>query len=168
METAGYVYLLKSPTTNYKIGRTKNPDDRLRTFTVKLPFEVEYDHLIKCSDMYRAEAILHGRFNRKRVNGEWFNLTDAEVFFVKRLERQEHIEALTGDTFIYYWENAMNDDVRRENKCPKCLEYTIFSFPLPASPAVWTMENGQVREHVGFYCPSCKFKHSGSRLKRDE
>lgn len=42
----GYVYLIQSPTGYCKIGRTKNPEDRLSTFKVKLPFEVEYLYLI--------------------------------------------------------------------------------------------------------------------------
>lgn len=165
-ETAGFVYLLKSPTTNYKIGRTKNPNDRLKTFEVKLPFEVEFEHLIQCVDMYRAEGILHHRFRYRRVNGEWFTLSDAEVFFIKRMGCQDHIEALTGDNFMYYWNHALNDEVRREEKCPKCDQYSFFSFPLPANPKVWTMPNGRKREHVGYFCPACKLKHSGSREVR--
>lgn len=166
-DRSGYVYLVQSPTTNYKIGRSRNPDDRLKTFEVKLPFEVEYAHLIKCSDMYRAESILHARFDRRRVNGEWFNLSDAEVFFIKRMGCQDHIEALTGEWFMYHWDHAENREVRREAKCPKCQAYSFFSFPLPANPMVWAMPNGQTREHVGFFCPACKFKHSGSREQHD-
>lgn len=76
---SGYVYLLQSDNGYWKIGRTANPDDRLRTFNVKLPFKVSYKRLIKASDMYELEARLHTTYARCRVDGEWFRLTDADV-----------------------------------------------------------------------------------------
>lgn len=77
--SAGYVYLVQSPTTYWKIGRTNNPDDRMKTFSVKLPFEVKYKHLIKTSDMYTLESNLHVKYASRRVDGEWFALTDDDV-----------------------------------------------------------------------------------------
>ena len=76
---AGFVYVLKSESGTYKIGRTKNPDDRLRTFSVKLPFAVEYEALIYSSDMIALERDLHLRFADKRVNGEWFTLNEQDM-----------------------------------------------------------------------------------------
>lgn len=83
--TGGYVYLVQSPTENYKIGRTKNPENRMRTFGVQLPFEVEYVCVIKTPDMYALERELHERFASKRVNGEWFTLETADVEYIKGL-----------------------------------------------------------------------------------
>ena len=68
----GFVYLVQSSTGAYKIGRTINPHDRIRTFNVKLPFEVEYVVVIETANMYSLESELHNQFARKRVNGEWF------------------------------------------------------------------------------------------------
>ncbi len=87
---AGHVYLLRSSTGYYKIGRTKYPHDRLATFSVKLPFEVEYEHVILCSDMYKLERDLHNKFADKRVNGEWFELNADDVAYIKSLE-DEHV-----------------------------------------------------------------------------
>lgn len=83
----GYVYLLRSPMLDgiYKIGRTVNPDDRLSTFSVKLPFVVEYEHLIKTDDMYALEAELHAHFADKRVGGEFFKLDASEVDYIKSI-----------------------------------------------------------------------------------
>lgn len=81
---AGYVYLVKSVTGFYKIGRTVNPHNRLRTFNVKLPFEIEYEHVIQTNNMYALESKLHAQFADKRVNGEWFNLTDSDVGQIKQ------------------------------------------------------------------------------------
>ncbi len=84
----GYVYLLKSPTAFWKIGKTKNPDDRRRTFSVKLPFEVQYAHLIYCHNMHKLEKELHIIFKKKRVDGEWFSLNEDDVRWIKQFNTQ--------------------------------------------------------------------------------
>lgn len=86
---SGFVYLLATPhdVTLFKIGRTSNPDNRLRTFNVKLPFPVEYTHLIKTDDMYTLESALHRRFASQRLNGEFFRLTEADVQYIKALSK---------------------------------------------------------------------------------
>ncbi len=83
----GYVYLLHAPHDPmlFKIGRASNPDNRLRTFNVKLPFPVEYICVIKTVDMYKLEKELHSMFELKRLDGEWFKLTEYEVEFIKGL-----------------------------------------------------------------------------------
>lgn len=81
----GYVYLIQSPTGTYKIGRTVDPDNRMKTFTVKLPFEVEYVCTIQTEDMHALEKQLHGHFASKRVSGEWFSLTPDDVEYIKGL-----------------------------------------------------------------------------------
>lgn len=86
---AGHVYLLQSVTGHYKIGRTSNPANRLKTFTIKLPFEVEYVCVIACEDMYRLEWDLHEKYESKRVNGEWFNLSPEDVEYLKGLAHDQ-------------------------------------------------------------------------------
>lgn len=85
-DKSGYVYILQSSTGHYKIGRTKNPNDRLRTFNVKLPFEVEFTLLYQTPDMYIVEQVLHDRFEHRRVAGEWFALTPQDIEDIKALE----------------------------------------------------------------------------------
>lgn len=82
---AGYVYLIKSPSSSYKIGRTIDPDNRMKVFSVKLPFEVEYVALIQTDDMKTLETSLHQRFAHLHINGEWFALTPADVEYIKGL-----------------------------------------------------------------------------------
>ena len=84
----GYVYLIQSHTSAYKIGRTKNPHDRIKTFGVQLPFEVEYICLIETTDMIGLEKELHERYAHRRVNGEWFRLAPHEVSEIKALGQQ--------------------------------------------------------------------------------
>ena len=84
-DRAGYVYLIQSPTGKHKIGRTVNPADRMRTFTVKLPFEVAYVCVIATEDMYALERTLHRKFKNQRVNGEWFDLSADDIEYIKGL-----------------------------------------------------------------------------------
>lgn len=88
--TAGYVYLLKAETGHWKIGRTKDPNDRLRTFNVKLPFKVEYEHLIKCRHANEVESALHEHYMLKRINGEWFDLSDDDIALIKGMQSDQH------------------------------------------------------------------------------
>jgi hypothetical protein len=81
----GYVYLLKSDTGHYKIGRTIDPENRQKTFGVQLPFNVQFECLIKSDDNHKLEKSLHERFEHRRVRGEWFDLTDDDVEYIKGL-----------------------------------------------------------------------------------
>lgn len=83
----GYVYLIQAASGFYKIGRTANPKNRIRTFSVKLPFEVDYLCLIKTKNMYKLERELHKRYEKKRVRGEWFKLSPADVEYIKGLAK---------------------------------------------------------------------------------
>lgn len=84
-DRSGYVYLLKSDSGSYKIGRSKRPDDRLATFSVKLPFPVRYVCLLKSEDMYSLEKELHARFEQRRIDGEWFALSQEDISYIKSL-----------------------------------------------------------------------------------
>ena len=85
---SGYVYLLQSVSGHYKIGRTVNPQNRLKTFGVLLPFEVEFIALIKSDDCVSLERSLHQTFRDFRVNGEWFNLAPDDVEYIKGLAKE--------------------------------------------------------------------------------
>jgi len=88
----GYVYILRSSSGYYKIGRTKNPDDRLKTFSVKLPFEVEYEHVIATDDMVELEKAFHMLFEKKRVEGEWFDLNAEDIEILKLSDTHEYYD----------------------------------------------------------------------------
>jgi hypothetical protein len=85
-DRSGYVYLLKADTPFdgcYKIGRTGNPQRRLRDFGVKLPFETRPVLIVHTDDMYDLEVMLHSSFNYRRRGGEWFQLTGLEIELVR-------------------------------------------------------------------------------------
>lgn len=81
---SGCVYLLKAG-KYYKIGASKDINGRLRKLSTLPPFDLELVHKIITSNMYRLENELHNIFADKRVNGEWFLLTDNDVELIKEL-----------------------------------------------------------------------------------
>ncbi len=88
IKKTGYVYLLKSDTGHYKIGRTIDPSSRSKTFGIQLPFDVTFICTIKTDNMYGLESELHQKFSKKRINGEWFNLSTEDIDYMKSLAVQ--------------------------------------------------------------------------------
>lgn len=91
-ERAGFVYVLRADgihkldeqsTGLYKIGRTKDLNDRIGTFAVKLPFEVDYEWVIPTADCFKLESTVHQTFADKRTMGEWFALTVEDLAYIR-------------------------------------------------------------------------------------
>ena len=75
---AGEVYLLKSG-KHYKIGRTNLFERRFKEIKLQLPFSVEEIHCIRTNNVALLENHWHERFRLCRKNGEWFQLSEADV-----------------------------------------------------------------------------------------
>jgi len=73
----GYVYFITSP-YGVKIGCTYRLNQRLKTFDVKLPFKVDLHSYVECPNHSKLESTLHNLLSHKRLNGEWFNLTESD------------------------------------------------------------------------------------------
>ena len=82
----GYVYLIHLATTQlYKIGFSKNPQQRCTALQKVAPAQLTILHIIETEDMVHTEQKLHGRFSNKRRNGEWFELDQQDLDYILSL-----------------------------------------------------------------------------------
>lgn len=79
----GFVYLLKSGRF-YKIGKTNSVGMRERQLQIQLPEQARTVHAIKTDDPSGIEEYWHRRFDTKRKNGEWFDLSAQDVAAFRR------------------------------------------------------------------------------------
>lgn len=65
------IYLLKNHANNtIKIGRTKDPNERLRTLQTGNAHQLEFLYIIEVDDSF--ESFLHEICSRYHISGEWF------------------------------------------------------------------------------------------------
>lgn len=85
-EMLGEVYLFKSG-RYYKIGKTNDTVRRGTELRIQLPEKLDLIHSIKTDDPSGIEAYWHRRFDAKRMNGEWFDLSASDIKMFKRWKR---------------------------------------------------------------------------------
>jgi len=79
----GFVYLMKSG-KHLKIGRSTCAERREFELRILLPEKLELIHKIKTDDPSGIEKYWHDRFKDKRIRGEWFDLSTADIRAFKR------------------------------------------------------------------------------------
>lgn len=75
---AGYVYLFKCPRNGVKIGRSINPEIRVKAFQF-YPFSAEIICYYFFKDCEVAEKKAHDFFTKKRIGGEWFRFSKKDI-----------------------------------------------------------------------------------------
>lgn len=85
----GHVYLIKSDSGSYKIGRSVDARARLKQLT-GFPFGITLDHVIETNNAGRLESFLHKMFAHRRIKYEWFALVDADVAYIKSVARANY------------------------------------------------------------------------------
>ena len=97
-----YVYVMgmdtsADPICRYrKIGRSNNVAQRRRQIQTGSPVPVVVHHVFEFSDFFHScffEAACHAEFSSKRLEGEWFDVTNSEVaeFYISHLAEMEAI-----------------------------------------------------------------------------
>jgi hypothetical protein len=79
----GFVYLMKSGRF-FKIGRSNAAGRREYELAIQMPERLSTVHSIRTDDAAGIEAYWHKRFESRRKNGEWFDLTTDDVAAFKR------------------------------------------------------------------------------------
>lgn len=76
--TKGFVYIGYDKQKRYKIGSTKDLQQREKTF---ITGNLDYKMLMSCyvNDFRKAEQYLHNYFKDKQIKNEWFNLTQEDL-----------------------------------------------------------------------------------------
>lgn len=77
-----YVYVIKGThkgQSKYKIGKANDPQDRIKMFNVKIPFDIETVVTFRVKDALSLEKELHSNFSNKRLAGEWFDLDNNDL-----------------------------------------------------------------------------------------
>jgi len=82
-----YVYFLKSD-FGFKIGKTKDLSKRKNIFDVRLPFKTEVYAYILTKKMNECELFFHDILKERRINGEWFDLTEKDFITIQALSRE--------------------------------------------------------------------------------
>jgi predicted GIY-YIG superfamily endonuclease len=78
-KSIGYVYVMECKRVGYfKIGYTNNISSRLKQLKTANP-TIQITYYQKVNNMFELETFLHERFKNKKVKGEWFDLTNAEI-----------------------------------------------------------------------------------------
>lgn len=80
----GCVYIIKTHSGEYKIGKTKNLPTRFSQLKMGLPYSLRFVLSIVTNDMDTLERNLHHRFREKHVSGEWFNLEPSDIRAIRK------------------------------------------------------------------------------------
>lgn len=62
---------------------TKSIHHRTRIFNVKLPIHWDFEKVYCLKDYKLLEKFLHSKFENKKINGEWFNLSEEDLKLIE-------------------------------------------------------------------------------------
>ena len=74
-----FIYLIKQDPNLYKIGVSKDPENRCKSLQTANGVLLELVKKIPVKHDYRTERALHNYFSSKKTIGEWFCLEEKDV-----------------------------------------------------------------------------------------
>lgn len=85
----GYVYVIESNFL-YKIGKAKNLETRIKQLKTGSPNIVNLIYAKKFNNDYnKTELYLHNKFKKLRKHGEWFELSQKDLEYIKNVTEEE-------------------------------------------------------------------------------
>lgn len=81
---SNYVYLIGAPNGLVKIGITNNVQKRFKDINATSPVELYLVSSFSSSNAAKIEKELHLKFEGKRVKGEWFNIGQDDISWIKQ------------------------------------------------------------------------------------
>ena len=94
----GYVYIYGNiENQTYKIGHSKNPEIRVKSFEIQLPFVASLIHTFPSTNGIESEHVLHDKFSKQRMNGEWFSLSRKDIDYLCSIKIFKNGEFITSD-----------------------------------------------------------------------
>lgn len=76
----GCIYIVNARGTSlYKIGYASNVGERMHSMRTDSPLELDVIAVIPAREPRKMESRLHRKYEKKRVRGEWFNLSNDDV-----------------------------------------------------------------------------------------
>lgn len=80
------LYLIRRGLTDvYKIGISVDPKHRMKSIQSSNSEKLSLVHTVKANSARELELSLHKEFDDNRLNGEWFELNESQVDFIKSL-----------------------------------------------------------------------------------
>lgn len=88
LENSGFVYFVHESGHQYiKIGKAKDTSKRIQNdFGTTMPYTFTLLHTIESLNHHKTEQLFHQHFRRKRKSGEWFQLSERDMEWVKKGE----------------------------------------------------------------------------------
>lgn len=118
----GYIYFVQEHMNGtFKIGKTKHIEKRMNVFGVKLPFKNELIYLIKTGNHHQSEVAFHKHFFHKRLEGEWFELNQEDITWVK--EQKYTNDIITSIHSKPLEELSSQSNSEKINLTPKQIDY---------------------------------------------
>lgn len=87
-----FIYLIKAEeSSRYKIGISKNPQNRLRQLQTGNSEKLDIIHIFESAIAKKVESALHNTYGSLRKSGEWFELSlKEEVEFINKCKDIEN------------------------------------------------------------------------------
>ncbi len=94
MQEGKCVYIIKTSKRLYKIGKTKDLQQRMTSYHTHLPSDFRVIRQYMASNMDELEEALHIVFQHRRVRGEWFELLPDDLTVCDNIGRNYALNKL--------------------------------------------------------------------------